>query len=166
VFLKRPTKGEPRTRGELEEARERLRSRRRAVEREELATLLELTLEPYTLARLDNRVLPSLREAAVRIERRHGVIQDEDGRLVFLFHGKAQGVADAVRVLRAEERIVLNALAQKTDEQTLSELLPDEQALHLHRLGHRPAGRHPALDPRGERKVNRSRQEFQIPLKL
>jgi hypothetical protein len=129
VFLKRPPRGEAQTLDDLAKQRERVRRRRREAEREKAEAIRSQPLEPLLLERLEGRPLPSLRRAAELVERHHGVIEDDDGRLVFSFHGKAPpDVADAVRVLRAERALVLAALAEKAGEQALSELLPDEQA--------------------------------------
>lgn len=128
VYLRRPPRGTAQTVGEIEEARAEVRRRRREAEAAKTATVTAKPLEPYTLAALERIKLPTLAEAAARIEKAHGVIEADGDRLVFLFHGPSQqGVALSVRVLKAEQELVLAALTEANGE-PLSELLPDVQA--------------------------------------
>lgn len=120
----------PRTRAEVDAEKQAWREKaaESALERERKAT--SAPLRAVTLADLEGVPLPTVRRAAEIIEKAHGLVSSEKGRVTISFHGGKipGGCRTPARVLFSEPELVADALRRRKDGEHLSALLPDEQA--------------------------------------
>lgn len=113
---------------DLEQRKQEREQARVEAERQKRLQFAALPRRPVTAGDIAGKKLPTLREAAQRIEQHGGVVTARDGELIIEIAETGipdrERIVNACRTLFSAQSLVLDALANNADG--LADLLPDE----------------------------------------